>query len=212
MRVKFTMTNSIRKGLPLLLGLLSVAVQASYQPKEVAQPRNEFSQTGKVHFVGGLLSTPCSLSVESQEQWIELGNTAASQFRHQGDRGPEVRFSLNFKDCLMGASGWQQGAESLKYPANSLAYTTGEQLVAFSFAGVPNDENVELLKLNGALGMGLRLRDAMARPVPLNQRINSFFLQPGDNTLTFSASLESTRKYVQADYIDAVVNINVYYF
>ena len=212
MRVKFTLTNILRRGLPLLCVLLPAAVQASFQPKEIAQPRNEFAQTGKVHFSGGLLSTPCSLSVESQEQWVNLGNTPASQFRHRGDSGPEVRFSLKFQDCLMGASGWQQAEESLKDPASSEVYTSGEQLVSFSFSGVSDNDNFELLKLNGALGVGLRLRDAVARPVALNERINTFLLQPGDNTLTFSASLESTGKYVQADYIDAVVNVNVYYF
>lgn len=212
MRVQFSVINIIRAVLPLLCGLLPAAGQASYKLKEIAQPRSQFAETAKVHFVGGLLSTPCSLSVESEQQWVDLGNTPASQFRQQGDRGPEVRFSLKFQDCLMGASNWQPAAEQLQFPGSTSGYNSGEQLVAFSFAGVPDDQNAELLKLNGAVGVGLRLRDALSRPLPLNQKINTAVLQPGDNTLTFSASLESTGKFVQADYIDTVVNVNIYYF
>lgn len=184
----------------------------SGEPKKIAQPRTEVpTEMAKVNFVGALLSTPCSLAVDSHEQWVDLGAISGKQFREQGDRSQSVNFTLRFQDCLMGAHEYREGSNRVRYLGDS-AFTSGEQTVALSFIGVPDDYNSGLLKLNGARGVGLRLQDARGADVPLNQLTHSSFLHPGDNQINFSASLESTQKYVQADYIDAVVNVNVYYF
>ncbi|HEI8864693.1 fimbrial protein [Serratia sp. AKBS12] len=199
-------------GLLLLGGALYVPQLArSGEPKEIAQPRLEMFETARVHFVGELLSTPCSLAVDSQEQLVDLGAISAKQFRNQGDRSQSVDFTLRFQDCLMGAHEYRAGVDPARYSGNA-AYVNGEQTVALSFIGVPDDYRSDLLKLNGTRGVGLRLQDARGAAVPLNQQVPAAFLQPGDNQLHFSASLESTQKFVQADYVDAIVNVNVYYF
>ncbi|CAI1708042.1 Pap fimbrial major pilin protein precursor [Serratia ficaria] len=197
----------------LLLGgaLYAPHLARSGEPKEVAQPRLEMAETARVSFVGALLSTPCSLAVDSQEQLVDLGAVSGKQFRNQGDRSQSVNFTLRFQDCLMGAHEYRAGVDPAHYSGNA-AYVGGEQTVVFSFVGVPDDYRSDLLKLHGARGVGLRLQDARGAAVPLNQQVPAAFLQPGDNQLHFSASLESTQKFVQADYVDAVVNVNVYYF
>ncbi|MEW5561991.1 fimbrial protein [Enterobacter asburiae] len=197
----------------LLLGsaLCMPASSLADKIKQPAQPRDELAQVAKINFVGALLSTPCSLAVDSQEQQVNLGSISSGHFRNQGDRSQQVRFTLRFQDCLMGAHSYRDGVNST-HTAEDSAWLSGEQTVAFSFTGVADDNNSGLLKLNGASGVGVRLKDARDVDIPLNQSLNNAFLTPGDNTLNFSASLESTQKYVQADYIDAIVNINVYYF
>ncbi|HHB1427577.1 TPA: fimbrial protein [Serratia odorifera] len=197
----------------LLLGgaLYAPHLARSGEPKEIAQPRLEMAETARVNFVGALLSPPCSLAADSQDQQVDLGVISGKQFRNQGDRSQSVNFTLRFQDCLMGAHAYRIGADPARYPGNA-AYVGGEQTVMLSFVGVPDDYRSDLLKLNGARGVGLRLQDARGAALPLNQPVPAAFLQPGDNQLNFSASLESTQPFVQADYVDAVVNVNVYYF
>lgn len=199
-------------GLMLLGGALCASSLAhASEPKEIAQPRLEMVDTARVNFVGALVSTPCSLTVDSQDQRVDLGTISSTQFRNTGDRSKRVNFTLRFQDCLMGAHEYRIGTDPMRYPGNA-SYTSGEQTVQVSFVGVADDYRSDLLKLNGARGVGLRLQDAHGATVPLNQRIPAAFLQPGDNQLQFSASLESTQAFVQADYVDAVVNVNIYYF
>lgn len=58
---------------------------------------------GNVSFHGGLLSSPCSLTPDSQDQSIDLGDVNAREFHNAGDRSAPVRFRLSFRNCLLGA-------------------------------------------------------------------------------------------------------------
>ncbi|WP_336768932.1 fimbrial protein [Pantoea endophytica] len=176
--------------------------------KDVAQPRDEISQLARVNFTGALMSSACSLAVDSQEQTVDLGSVSGNKFRHRGDRSQNVNFSLHFKDCLAGAHEYppDAGITTKNY------WSRGERSVALSLVGTPDDFNNDLLRINGARGVGLRLTDAKSRDMSLNYGSKTFFLSPGDNTLNFNVSVEATQDYVQAGYIDAIVNVNVYYF
>lgn len=176
--------------------------------KDVAQPRDEISQLARVNFTGSLMSSACTLAVESQEQTIDLGSVSGNKFRHRGDRSQNVHFSLHFKDCLAGAHAYPPEASI----TTKNHWSQGERSVALSLSGTPDDFNHDLLRINGARGVGLRLTDAKSRDMSLNYGSNIFFLSPGDNTLNFNASVEATQDYVQAGYIDTIVNVNVYYF
>ena len=62
-------------------------------------------------------------------------------------------------------------------------------------------------------GIGLRLQDqqGQALELELNQRSRPYILQPGSNTLWFSASVESTQRAVMAAGFAAVAHIQVIY-
>jgi type 1 fimbria pilin len=179
--------------------------------KPIAQPRNEIPDVAQIHFVGGLLSTPCALSVDSAFQRVDLGQLSAKSFREVGDRSADVTFTLRFQDCLMGAHAFEDGIDSTRYSGDN-SFVTGEQVVAFSFAGETDIANPNLLKLNGARGVGIRLSDARGTQIPLNRVMRNQYLNAGNNELRFSANLEATQRFVMADAFDAVVNVNVYYF
>ena len=60
-------------------------------------------------------------------------------------------------------------------------------------------------------GIGLRLQDQQGQALELNQRSRPYILQPGSNTLWFSASVESTQRAVMAAGFAAVAHIQVIY-
>ena len=78
--------------------------------------------------------------------------------------------------------------------------------------GESDVDNPSLLKLNGGVqGIGLRLQDQQGQALELNQRSRPYILQPGSNTLWFSASVESTQRAVMAAGFAAVAHIQVIY-
>ncbi|UIM55345.1 hypothetical protein QEP77_24205 [Serratia sp. B1] len=80
------------------------------------------------------------------------------------------------------------------------------------FLGESDVDNPSLLKLNGGVqGIGLRLQDQQGQALELNQRSRPYILQPGSNTLWFSASVESTQRAVMAAGFAAVAHIQVIY-
>ncbi|MHC9060917.1 fimbrial protein [Pantoea sp. y20] len=175
--------------------------------QDVAQPRDEIGQLARINFTGALMSSACTLAAESQEQTVDMGSVSGNKFRHRGDRSQNVNFSLHFKDCLAGA---HEYPPSTDFGINN-RWWQGENSVAISLIGTSDDFNNELLKINGARGVGLRLSDEKSKDMSINYGSNTFFLSPGDNTLNFNASVEATQDYVQAGYIDAIVNVNVFY-
>ena len=84
---------------PLLLGALLCGGGAmAATPLGVIE-----GTTGTVSFHGGLLSSPCSLTPDSRDQSVDLGDISARDFRNAGDRSAPVRFRLSFRNCLLGA-------------------------------------------------------------------------------------------------------------
>lgn len=168
--------------------------------------------TGTVSFHGGLLSSPCSLTPDSRDQAVDLGDVSARDFRNAGDRSAPVRFRLSFRNCLLGARALADNPAGPRNGDASRLYLQGEQAATLVFLGESDVDNPSLLKLNGGVqGIGLRLQDQQGRALELNQRSRPYILQPGSNTLWFSASVESTQRAVMAAGFATVAHIQVIY-
>lgn len=90
--------------------------------------------------------------------------------------------------------------------------TCGEQAATLVFLGESDPDNPQLLKLHGGVqGVGLRLKDQRGRALSLNQPGAPYVLQPGGNTLWFSAQLESTRQFIEANQFKGVVHVQLVY-
>jgi len=209
--MRHNVISKVTQGCILTAGLIISATTQAWNPKPVAQPQNNSPETAKIHFIGGLLTTPCALSVDSTYQQVDLGQISVKNFRNAGDRSPGVTFTLRFQDCLMGAHAYESDIGHSGY-SDGNQFSTGEQIVSLTFTGNTVVFNPDLLKLNGAQGVGLRLSDSRGMQIPINKTMHNQYLNPGDNELRFSASLEATQKYVRADAFDAIVNINIHYF
>ncbi|HCH6767355.1 TPA: type 1 fimbrial protein [Serratia marcescens] len=193
---------------PLLLGALLCGGGAlAATPLGVIE-----GTTGTVSFHGGLLSSPCSLTPDSRDQSVDLGDVSARDFRNAGDRSAPVRFRLSFRNCLLGARALADNPAGPRNGDASRLYLQGEQAATLVFLGESDVDNPSLLKLNGGVqGIGLRLQDQQGQALELNQRSRPYILQPGSNTLWFSASVESTQQAVMAAGFAAVAHIQVIY-
>jgi type 1 fimbria pilin len=168
--------------------------------------------TGTVSFHGGLLSSPCSLTPDSRDQAIDLGDVNARDLPNAGAQSVPVRFRLSFRNCLLGAKALADNPAGPRNGDAGQLYLKGEQAVTLVFLGDSDDNNPELLKLNGGVqGIGLRLKDQQGRALALNQQSRSYILQPGSNTLWFSAQVESTQKYPLANQFNGVVHVQLVY-
>ncbi|BEO25528.1 type 1 fimbrial protein [Serratia marcescens] len=193
---------------PLLLGALLCGGSAlAATPLGVIE-----GTTGTVSFHGGLLSSPCSLTPDSRDQSVDLGDVSARDFRNAGDRSAPVRFRLSFRNCLLGARALVDNPAGPRNGDAGRLYLQGEQAATLVFLGESDVDNPSLLKLNGGVqGIGLRLQDQQGQALELNQRSRPYILQPGSNTLWFSASVESTQRAVMAAGFAAVAHIQVIY-
>lgn len=169
-------------------------------------------QNGVVHFHGAVLTSPCILANESQEQDVDMGEVSARSFRQEGSRSKRVIFVVNLKGCLAGAHESHEDIPGKMTGINVRSYTTDERVISLTFAGESDGANPDLLMvLGGVRGLGLRLMDSKGTPLFLNQTQHPYLLFPGDNTLTFMAALESTQKYVGAGSYYGMVRLMMEY-
>lgn len=190
------------------LALLTALLMGSGQALAIAQLEAVEGTMGTVYFYGGLLSSPCTLAPESQEQSIDMGDISARSFKRVGDRSEPVVFNLRLEDCLLGVGGRFKSLDG----QGTTRYLRGEQAVTVTFLGDSDTSNTELLHLNGDIkGVGLRLFNSKGTPIAINKPLDSKVLHPGDNDLLLSASLESTKIYILANSFNSVLHLKLDY-
>ncbi|TQI77781.1 type 1 fimbria pilin [Serratia fonticola] len=198
---------------PLLLAtLLPMLLLGSSSVRAVSMLEAIEGTSGTISFYGGLLTSPCSLTPDSQDQAIDLGDVNATAFQNAGDQSIPVRFRLSFRNCLLGARAVIDTPAGQRDAEATRLYLQGEQAATLIFLGDSDVHNPELLQLKGgAQGIALRLKDAQGRALSINQQSRPYILQPGNNTLWFSAQLESTQRYTQANQFGGVVHVQIVY-
>ncbi len=197
---------------PLLLAtLLPILLLGNRSAQAVSMLEAIEGTSGTVSFYGGLLTSPCSLTPDSQDQAIDLGEVNAAAFQNAGDQSVPVRFRLSFRNCLLGARAVVDNPVGQRDAEATRLYLQGEQAATLVFLGDSDAHNPSLLRLGGVQGIGLRLKDDQGRVLSINQQSRPYILQPGNNTLWFSAQLESTQRYTQANRFGGVVHVQIVY-
>jgi len=69
----------------------------------------------------------------------------------------------------------------------------------------------ELIKVEGASGVGLRLLDAQGNDVRLGRTAPAWFVSPGDNQLTYYIRPERTAAPLRPGAFRASLNVNLSY-
>lgn len=190
------------------LALLTALIVGSGQALAIAQLDAVEGTVGTVYFFGGLLSSPCTLAPESQEQSVNMGDISARNFKKVGDRSAPVVFNLRLEDCLLGANYRYEAVNG----QGVKGYLQGEQAVAVTLLGDSDNLNIDLLHMNGETeGIGLRFLDRKGNLLALNTTLNSQILQPGDNNLELIAMFESTQKNIIAGSFNSVLHLKLEY-
>ncbi|MDI3360208.1 type 1 fimbrial protein, partial [Lelliottia sp. V89_13] len=79
------------------------------------------------------------------------------------------------------------------------------------FVAVADENNPELIKVTGASGIGLRLRDSHGETVKLSRISDSQLLNPGQNEVVFTLQPERTGAIFVPGPYHAVINFSMIY-
>ncbi|MBE4913768.1 type 1 fimbrial protein [Enterobacter cloacae complex sp. P6RS] len=134
---------------------------------------------GTVTFVGSIIDAPCSISPDSIDQTVKLGEISNVALNANGNTGSSIPrpFEIKLENCD----------------------TTTQKTVTATFTGAEDSAVANHLGITGtASGAGIVLTDGSGKPIELGKPTDAHMLQDGNNTLMFSA-------YLQGDGASAVV-------
>lgn len=149
---------------------------------------------GKVTFTGSIIDAPCTISPDSIDQTVDLGQVAKSSLLN-GGKGTPQNFQIALENCSFGT------------PAT-------KNKVAVTFTGMNNPVNPALLGITGtATGAGIALTDGAGTMIDLATPTQPQTLQDGNNTLSFAAYLqgESASAAITEGDFTAVTNFTLAY-
>ncbi|HIE4798803.1 TPA: fimbrial protein [Serratia marcescens] len=130
---------------------------------------------GKVTFTGAIIDAPCSITPESIDQTVELGQISKVALADGGQSTPRP-FSIDLENCTFSAD--DTGAlENNK--------------VTVTFTGMESVAGNGLLGITGtAKGASVAVTDGSGSVITLGEPTKPQVLQDGNNTLSFAAYLQ----------------------
>lgn len=132
---------------------------------------------GKVTFTGAIIDAPCSITPESIDQTVELGQISNVALKGGGQSNPRP-FSIDLENC------------SFEADSNGVVQ---KNKVAVTFTGAESSAVNGLLGITGtARGAAVAITDGSGDVITLGQPTKAQSLQNGNNTLQFSAYLQGT--------------------
>ncbi|EKS6735760.1 fimbrial protein [Enterobacter ludwigii] len=133
--------------------------------------------SGKVTFTGSIIDAPCSISPESVDQTVELGQISNVALKNGGKSEPRP-FSIDLENCSF-ESAAEGGVQKNK--------------VTVTFTGMESSDG--LLAITGtAKGAGIAITDGAGEVISLGQPTTPQTLQQGKNTLSFAAYMQGDTK------------------
>lgn len=140
---------------------------------------------GRVDVFGSLVSTPCMLMPESQEQEITLGRTPLFDLKQAGDVTVPVTVVVKLDGCP-GGRHTLEDRQTMR-GALSLSEQSG---VRMRFTGVADPDDSRFFRVRGgAMGVALRLSQQDGGVLSPNMGSRALPLSPGRNDLMLQAQL-----------------------
>jgi type 1 fimbria pilin len=134
---------------------------------------------GKVTFTGAIIDAPCSISPDSVDQTVELGQISNVALKDGGKSTPR-NFSIDLENCVFSGE-------------------DAKNKVSATFTGMESAANNGLLGITGtASGASVAITDGSGALIKLGQATKDQALQNGNNTLSFAA-------YMQGDGASATI-------
>jgi type 1 fimbria pilin len=123
---------------------------------------------GTVHFKGEIIDAPCSISPDSADQTVDLGQVSNSSLKNKGKSSP-VAFNIKLQNCDIST------------------YKT----VTATWSGTADTNNADIWGITGtASGAGIVLNDASMKPIVLGAETAATTLTANDTTIAMSAYLQ----------------------
>lgn len=123
---------------------------------------------GTVTFTGSIIDAPCSITPETVDQTVDLGQVSNVALKNGGKSTPKT-FSIDLENC---------DVKTLNEVKTT--FTGGESVAQPGLLGI----------VGTASGASIAITDASGKLLPLGEASPSHALQEGNNTLLFSAYLQ----------------------
>lgn len=152
------------------------------------------AHNGTVDISGTIQENTCTVTTDTADQIVTLGDISSKQFYQVGDVSLPVQFSIGLENCGSAASG-----------------------VSITFTGDVDTNNRDLLALTqgggSATGIGVAVLDDHRTLVPINSASHEYTLDPQQATtmLTFYGEMMSTSNTVTAGTVDATATFSLTY-
>lgn len=132
---------------------------------------------GTVHFKGEIIDAPCSISPDSADQTVDLGQVSTASLKDGGESAP-VAFSIKLQNCSI----------------------SDKSTVTATWSGTEDTNQTGVWGITGtASGAGIILRDASEKQIKLGAETAKTTLTANDTTIAMSAFLKG-----DGDKIDVV--------
>jgi type 1 fimbria pilin len=184
----------------LLVGALSPMAQAASHETYIG----EHADSGVLYVHGALTENVCRLDMTSARQDVQLGNIDTASLQNVGDRGEPVSVTLKLRDCMIISA---RQRDSL----GNLTWSASQPGVSVMFTAPEDDDNPQLVKVNGAKGLGLRIADVAGRPISPSVEALPRLLAPRQDMLTYTITPQRTAAPLHAGDYWARVNFQLRY-
>ncbi|WP_271043878.1 type 1 fimbrial major subunit FimA [Pseudomonas sp. VB3] len=157
------------------------------------------SNGGTVHFKGEIVNAACSVSADSADQTVTLGQYRSAKFKAVGDKTGLVPFTIKLQDC-----------DSTVSSKASVAFTGTVDAADPSVLAV---SNIGGGSSGAASGVGIEISDSQgAVLVPNSGKFSApHQLKDGDNVLALTARYKSTLAAVTPGAADADATFTMQY-
>lgn len=170
--------------LALCAGVANAGVQASGAGNTVTV------NGGTVHFKGKLVAAPCSVSTDTSDQEVKLGEYTTHHFKEAGTLGSVVPFQIKLEDCDTTIA----TTAAVAFSGRTDNTSTDGTLLAV-------DQDLSSGNAGTATNIGIQVLDSKSSPVKFDGTtfVNKTTLIDGENILTFAARYKSTGQATAGD-------------
>lgn len=138
---------------------------------------------GTVHFKGKLVAAPCSVSTDTSDQEVKLGEYTTHHFKEAGTLGSVVPFQIKLEDCDTTIA----TSAAVAFSGRTDSTSTDGTLLAV-------DQDLSSGNAGTATNIGIQVLDSKSTPVKFDGTtfVNKTTLIDGENILKFAAQYKST--------------------
>lgn len=174
--------------------LLSLGFILSISPLQAGNNHYVNIYGGDVHFYGQVVNAACSVSADSREQTVQMGQVRSNEFKFLGDWEDPVPFQIKLEDCD----------------------ATVSQSVGVLFTGESDGKDPQVFKAGegagAAQGVGIGIFDAEGYLlIPDTTPVWYAPLQDGETVLSYIARYRATSTTVKPGDAGTEVWFNVVY-
>lgn len=161
--------------------------------------------TGEIYVHGMVYENTCRMEMDSSAQDIDMGEVNRAQLNASPKGANGKLLKIYLRDCPE-INTWSPNISTLKTTRSQLQ--PGYQA---TFLAQMDESAPDLIKVHGASGLGLRLRDANGKTVLLSRQSDTLLLSPRQDQIVYTIYPEKDQAmFVPGEY-HALLSLSMYY-